>query len=83
MLLKEVLSRVTKEGYSISNIDTVIHAEEPNLNLYKPRMRKHIAQTLSIDESCVNMKATTEEGLGAIGQGQGIAATAVTLLIKL
>ena len=81
-LLKEVLKFVIKKGYQINNIDTVIQAEEPKLMTYKAVMRKHIAQTLSIDESCVNMKATTCEGLGAIGQGQGIAAFAVVSLIQ-
>ena len=83
LLLKHVLDLVNKEGYEIVNIDTVIQAEEPKLTPYKPKMRKHIAQTLSIDESCVNMKATTQEGLGAIGEGRGIAATAIALLTKI
>ena len=83
VLLMKVLVLVRKEKYQIGNIDIVIQAEEPKLMPYKTAMRKHIARTLSIDESCVNMKATTCEGLGAIGKGQGLAALAIVLLNKI
>ena len=81
-LLGRVYDLVSQEGYQVGNVDVVIQAEEPNLKIYKPRMRAAIAKALRIDESFVNIKATTNEGLGAIGQGQGIAAFAVVLLTK-
>ena len=81
-LLGRVYDLVSQEGYQVGNVDVVIQAEEPNLKIYKPRMRAAIAKALRIDESFVNIKATTNEGLGAIGQGQGIAAFAVVSLTK-
>lgn len=80
VLLGKVYEVITKEGYKIGNVDVVIQAEEPNLKAYKPRIKASIAKALHIDESFVNIKATTNEGLGAIGQAQGIAAFAVVLL---
>lgn len=82
VLLKKVHEVISREGYSVSNVDTVIQAEEPNLKSYKSQMRANIAKTLHISESSVNIKATTNEGLGVIGQGQGIAAFACVLVVK-
>ncbi|MBI3616780.1 MAG: 2-C-methyl-D-erythritol 2,4-cyclodiphosphate synthase [Candidatus Omnitrophica bacterium] len=82
VLLDQVCELIAKEGYRVGNVDVVIQAEEPNLKDYKPRMKAAIAKALHIDGSFVNIKATTSEGLGAIGQGQGIAAFAVVLLTK-
>jgi 2-C-methyl-D-erythritol 2,4-cyclodiphosphate synthase len=80
VLLKKVAQLVTDEGYKIGNVDVSIIAEEPILKEYKPKMRFHIAYVLAIDETQVNIKAGTNEGLGAIGQKQGIAAYAVVSL---
>jgi 2-C-methyl-D-erythritol 2,4-cyclodiphosphate synthase len=82
ILLEGVYGLVLKEGYGVANVDTVLQAEEPSLREYKSRMRSNIAQALHIDESVVNIKATTQEGLGAIGRKEGIAAFAVVLLTK-
>ena len=82
VLLMKVLNILRKERYEIINIDVVVQAEQPKMMPYKSAMRRHIAQTLSIDVSCVNMKATTNEGIGAIGKGEGIAAFAVALINK-
>ncbi len=79
-LLETVYLLVGKMGYVIENIDTVILAEEPKVNSYKSAMKTCIAKVLQIDEGCVNIKATTTEGLGAIGRKQGIAAYATVLL---
>ena len=76
VLLKKVNDIVKAAGCAIGNIDVVILAEEPYLKEHKPKMRRHIALTLAIDEDCVNIKATTTEGLGAIGRKEGIAAYA-------
>ena len=81
-LLKKVSDLVTDEGYVISNVDTIIQAQEPNLKQYKSQMRFHIAYELAIDEEYVNIKATTLEKLGPIGNCEGIAAFASVLLIK-
>lgn len=81
-LLKHVNGLVGKRGFQINNVDTVILAQEPNLKAYKEKMRRTISAELAIDEDFVNIKATTNEGLGFIGRGEGIAAYATVLLTK-
>ncbi len=82
VLLDKVFALISQEGYKIGNVDVVIQAEEPNLKDYKPRMKATIAKALHIDGSFVNIKATTNEGLGAIGRGEGVAAFAAVILVK-
>ncbi|OGX39710.1 MAG: 2-C-methyl-D-erythritol 2,4-cyclodiphosphate synthase [Omnitrophica WOR_2 bacterium RIFCSPLOWO2_12_FULL_50_9] len=82
VLLQDVYDLIVKDGYAVSNVDTVLQVEEPSLKSYKPQMKANIAKALHIGEGSVNIKATTQEGLGAIGQGQGIAAFACVLLVK-
>ena len=72
---------VQKEGFKIGNIDTMILAEEPNLKAYKPKMRAVIAKTLKIDPACVNIKATTQEGIGFGSTHDAIAAYATVLIV--
>ena len=79
-LLKEVV-RVTKEaGYRISNVDATVLAQAPKLSPHKHRMRQNIADAAGLDLSQVSVKATTEEGLGFTGTGEGMAVHAVALL---
>ena len=66
--------------FLVENIDATIIAQKPKMAPYLQEMRENIAQTLEIDISQVNVKATTEEGLGFTGEGLGIAAQAVCLL---
>lgn len=80
-LLKNVCERIHNEGYNISNIDCTIIAQEPKLTPYIPSMRSNIAHVCNIDESQINIKATTEEHLGFTGKLQGISAHAVCLLV--
>lgn len=82
VFLEKVNTIAAQAGYAVGNIDCVIQAEEPNLKKYKPQMRFHIADRLAIDEDAVNIKATTQERLGAIGHKEGIAAFAVVVLVK-
>ncbi len=79
-LLKEVKSLLDAELYIVENIDATIVAEHPKLAPYLQEMRENIANTLGIDISQVSVKATTEEGLGFTGNGEGIAAQAACLL---
>ena len=81
-LLRRVHQIVIKEGFKINNIDTVIMAQEPNIKAFKQQMRRHIASVLNIKEGCVNIKATTNEGMGFIGRKEGLAAQATVLLAK-
>jgi len=79
-LLAEVKNILDDEEYKISNIDTIIVAEKPKLAAYVNDMRKNIAACLKISISQVSVKATTEEGLGFTGSGEGIAAKAICLI---
>lgn len=80
VLLDKVRKIVKKQHYSISNIDSVIIAEEPKIAPYLSDMRKQISETLSITIDRVMIKGTTNEKLGHLGRGKGIAAYAVALL---
>lgn len=82
VLLEKVNKIVQDNGFSIGNIDTMILAEEPNLKVYKSKMRETIAKVLSLDPSCVNIKATTQEGTGFGATHEAIAAYATVLLVK-
>ncbi len=82
VLLDEVSKVLHKDGFKVSNVDTVIQAEEPNLKQYKGRIRANIASYLKIDERYINIKATTMEGLGPLGEKKGIAAFASVILVK-
>lgn len=79
-LLKEVKALVENELYVIENIDATIIAQRPKLSSYIDEMRENIANTLKIDIKQVNVKATTEEGLGFTGTGEGISSQAVCML---
>lgn len=82
ILLRKVCSMVAENGYSISNIDATVLAQRPKLAPYINLMRNNISLACAVNEKQVSVKATTEEGLGFTGEGLGIAAHAVALLIK-
>lgn len=79
-LLKEVYSLINSRGYAVLNIDSTICCQAPKLVPYIKKMRANIAKALQCDIDCISVKATTEEGLGFTGAGEGISATAVCLL---
>ncbi len=79
-LLKEVLNLINENNYCIINLDATIIAQKPKMRPYIDRMRENIADALNMDISCVNVKATTEEGLGFTGEGLGIAANCICLI---
>ena len=79
-LLEKVYAMACKKNYNIDNIDSVIILEKPRISAYKLKMIKNISQTLGIDKSKINIKATTQEGIGDIGKGRAVAAYAVALL---
>jgi len=79
-LLKEVKRMLDEELFIVENIDATIIAQRPKMAPYLQEMRENIAGVLQIDISQVNVKATTEEGLGFTGEGLGIASQAVCLL---
>lgn len=79
-LLAQTVLFIRQEGYRIENIDTTVFAEMPRLSPFREAMRRKLAETLAIEGVRVNIKATTAEGLGAIGRGEAIAAMCVALL---
>ena len=80
ILLKKVLTKISEKGFHILNIDATILAQRPKLSDHIPRMVKEVADVLGIETGRVNVKATTSEGLGFAGRGEGIAAYAVALV---
>lgn len=79
-LLEKVGKMLNKKGFLVENIDATIIAQAPKMRPYIDKMRENIAEALQMDISCVNVKATTEEGLGFTGSGEGISSQAVCML---
>lgn len=79
-LLEHVAGLLKENGYSVGNIDSVIVAQRPKMAPHIENMRKNIARALSIELSQISVKATTEEGLGFTGAGEGISSHAVCIL---
>jgi len=82
VLLADVLKRVRVAGYAIGNADVTIHAERPKLVEHKPRIRASLAALLGLPADAVGVKATTNEGLDAIGRGEALACWAAVGLTK-
>ena len=79
-LLVETGEKIRSRGFSVQNIDATIFAESPKLSGYRTKMQRNIARAIAIDPDRINVKATTCEGLGVIGRGEGISAMCVALL---
>lgn len=79
-LLKHVGALLTENGYAVVNIDSIIVAQRPKMMPHIHEMESNIASALKVEADCINVKATTEEGLGFTGTGEGIAAKAVCLV---
>lgn len=82
ILLRQVTEMVAVAGWRVAHVDTVVMAEAPRLAPHIAQMRQRLAQAMSIDPAAVSIKATTTDGMGAIGRGEGIAAQAVATLVK-
>lgn len=80
VLLEKVGELLRENGFIIENIDATIIAQAPKMRPYIDSMRENIARVLEVDISCVNVKATTEEGLGFTGSGEGISSQAICML---
>ncbi len=79
-LLEHVAKLIAEKGYVVENIDATIIAQKPKMRPYITEMEQNIAKALGIDESQINVKATTEEGLGFTGTEQGISSQAICAL---
>lgn len=80
-LLEHVYNLITSKGYKIGNIDSTIIAQSPKMAPYIESMRSNISKVLNTDIDNINIKATTEEGLGFTGEKQGIASQSICLLL--
>jgi 2-C-methyl-D-erythritol 2,4-cyclodiphosphate synthase len=78
--VEQVLAMLTARGLIVANADITVIAQAPKIAPHRAAMRARIARLLAVDEDQVNLKATTTEGLGALGRAEGIAAQAVVLL---
>lgn len=79
-LLEQVARMIGQAGYRVGNVDATVLAQRPKLLPHIPQMRSNLARAMGVAEGRVNVKATTEEGLGFTGSGEGMAAHAVCLL---
>ncbi len=82
MLLRKVVDAVKANGYGVVNLDATVLAQAPKLRPFIDDMRANIASACGVDVDCISIKATTEEGLGFTGTGEGIAAHCVCLIDK-
>jgi len=80
MILARTSEMVSRKGFRIINLDSTIFADAPKLSPYRETMQINIAQTINIELDRVNIKATTFEGLGMIGKGEGIGAMSIALI---
>jgi 2-C-methyl-D-erythritol 2,4-cyclodiphosphate synthase len=79
-ILAKTYELISAKGFSIMNLDSTIFADAPKLSPYRDAMQKNISRTIEIKQDRVNVKATTFEGLGMIGKGEGIGAMCVALI---
>jgi 2-C-methyl-D-erythritol 2,4-cyclodiphosphate synthase len=80
VLLSKIRELLKAKGFRVANVDVTIMAQSPKLSPFIPEMRKRIGQALGVDSTQVTVKATTTNGLGFIGKGEGIAAQSVALI---
>lgn len=80
LLLRKTAELIKEKGFNTVNVDITVIAQRPKLASYIPEMKKNISSDLNAAPDCINIKATTEEGLGFTGSGGGIAAHAVCLI---
>ena len=80
IILREVSGMIYKNGYEIENIDSVLILEKPKVAQYIDVMKENIGEALGIDKRKISIKATTTEGMGFEGKGEGISAYAIVLL---
>jgi len=80
VFVAEVLDRIRSAGFRVVNLDVIIHAQRPRLGPHKHQIRQALAEMLELPTGSIGVKATTNEGLGAIGRGEAIACWATVLL---
>ncbi len=81
-LTRQVMALLAARGYVVANADLTVLAEAPRIGRHRDEMRRTVARLLGVEDNQVNIKATTTEGLGFIGRGEGLAAQAAVLLLR-
>lgn len=79
-LLTRVLEMIREKGWKVGNVDVTIILDQPHLNPHIPAMQANLAQVMAVDLDQITLKATTSEGMGFVGRGEGISAMAVALI---
>jgi 2-C-methyl-D-erythritol 2,4-cyclodiphosphate synthase len=79
-LLEKTYQMVTKKGFNLVNIDSTVFAQEPKISPFREKMQQNIARAMNVNKNCINIKATTTEGLGMFGRGDGMGAMSVVLI---
>lgn len=79
-LLTRVLEMIREKGWKVGNVDVTIILDQPKLNPHIPAMQANLAQVMAVDLEQITLKATTSEGMGFVGRGEGISAMAVALI---
>ena len=82
VFLKDVVRRTKESGFLINNIDATIILQEPKIGSYIDEIKLSLATTMDVDHSCISVKATTTDKMGAIGEGLGWGAMAIASIIK-
>lgn len=80
LLLKRVWEIISSKRFKVHNVDTILIADEPKIEPFRETMKDNISRVIKIEKEKINIKATTSEGVGAIGRGEAIAAHAIVLL---
>lgn len=80
VLLQRVVAKITQAGFALGNVDITVIAQAPKISPHVADMKRHLAQDLGAAEDQINIKATTTEGMGFTGRGEGMAAHAFVLL---
>jgi 2-C-methyl-D-erythritol 2,4-cyclodiphosphate synthase len=79
-LLREAVARAAADGWHVGNVDATVICEQPRISPYASEMAERLAGALGVEPACVSVKGTTNEGMGFLGRGEGIAALAVAML---
>lgn len=79
-LLEKTYQMVCKKGFNLKNLDSIVFAQKPKIFPFREKMQQNIARAMNVNTDCINIKATTTEGLGMFGRGEGIGAMCVVLV---
>jgi 2-C-methyl-D-erythritol 2,4-cyclodiphosphate synthase len=82
-LLREAVARVSAEGWRVGNVDATVICEEPRISPHAGEMAGRLADALGVEPARVSVKGTTNEGMGFVGRGEGIAAIAVAMIARI